>query len=185
MRYGGGFRAVAALLLIGFIALVGAGAYGAGFAAGSASPTLVAPSPAWAYGGAFGVGHVIGFLVTILVLIIMFRLIMVVLFGHRHRGWARHGYWHGEGDADRFGPGGSGGPGSFGPGGPGPWGGWHRSEWREAGQARFDEFHNRSHGYQPPAGGPPAGGPPAGGSATGGPAAGGSGAPATGWDQPR
>ena len=181
MRYGGGLRAVAALLLIGFIALVGAGAYGAGFAAGSASPTVVAPSPAWAYGGAFGIGHVIGFLVTILILIVMIRLIMVVLFGHRHHGWARHSYWHGEGET--FGPGGSGDPGSFGPGssggpgsyGPRAWGGWHRSEWREAGQARFDEFHNQSHGYQPPAGGPATGSPATGGPATDGPTA----------DQPR
>ena len=165
MRHRGGFRALAALLLIGLIALVGAGAYGAGFAAGSESPTVVAPSPAWAYGGAFGIGHVIGFLVTILVLIIMLRLILVVLFGHRHHGWARHGYWHGEGEA--FGPGGPSGPGGFGPGSHGPSSGWHRSEWREAGQARFDEFHNRSHGYQTPAGGPATGGP------------------ATGEDQPR
>jgi hypothetical protein len=180
MRYGGGFRALAALLLIGFIALVGAGAYGAGFAAGQVSPTVGAPSPAWAYGCAFGIGHVIGFLVTILVLVIMIRLIVVVLFGsHRHHGWARHGYWHGEGDADRFGPGGFG-PG--GPGGPGPWGGWHRSEWREAGQARFDELHNRSHGYPPPAGGPATGGPATGDPATGGPA---TGSQTTGWDQPR
>ena len=134
MRYGSGFRVVAALVLLGVIGLLTAGAYGAGFSAGQSSGvTNVAP---WAYGGAFGAGHVIGFVVTILVLIILFRLIALVLFGHRHRAWGHHGYWHGEGDADR-------GPGS-GPGS-GP-GGWHRSEWRQAGQAAFDEFHRQAHG---------------------------------------
>lgn len=140
MRYGGGFRAMAALLLLGFITLIAAGAWGAGYAAGSASGTTSAP--AWAYGGAFGAGHVIGFLVTLLVLFIVFRLILVAVFGHRHRAWARHGYWHGEGDADRFGP-------ASGPGG------WHRSEWREAGQAAFDDLHRRAHGAEPPAAGDP------------------------------
>ena len=147
MRYGGGFRFLAALLLLGVIGLLTAGAYGAGYAAGSGSGTAASP---WAYGGACGAGNVIGFFVTILVLIIVFRLIMVAMFGGHRRAWARHGYWHGEGDADRFGPGH--GPG-FGPGG------WHRSEWREAGQAAFDDFHRRSHGSAPPSGGPSASGP--------------------------
>jgi len=151
MRYGGGFRVVAAMVLLGVIGLLTAGAYGAGFTAGQSSGvTNVAP---WAYGGAFGAGHVIGFVVTILVLIILFRLIALVLFGGHHRAWGHHGYWHGEGDADR-GPGS--GP-SFGPGyGPG---GWHRSEWRRAGQAAFDEFHRQAHGSEaPPSGGEPSGG---------------------------
>jgi hypothetical protein len=142
MRYGGGFRALAALLLLGFIGLIAAGAYGVGYAAGSASGTTV---PAWATGGAFGAGHVIGFLITILVLIIVIRLILAVMFGHHHRGWAHHGYWR-SGYDDRFGPG----------GGPGDWpgrgpGGWHRSEWREVGQAAFDDFHSRAHSTPPPA----------------------------------
>jgi hypothetical protein len=170
MRYGGGFRFLAALLLLGVIGLLTAGAYGAGYTAGSGSGTAAS---AWAYGGAFGAGHVIGFFVTILVLIIVFRLIMIAIFGGHRRAWARHGYWHGEGDADQFGPG-------FGHGHPGHGpGGWHRSEWREAGQAAFDDFHRRSHGTEPPFGG----------QATGGPSAG---SPATGWtsatapnDQPR
>ena len=146
MRYGSGFRVVAALVLLGVIGLLTAGAYGAGFAAGQSSGvTNVAP---WAYGGAFGAGHVVGFVVTILVLIILFRLIALVLFSHRHRAWGHHGYWHGDGDADRFGPGS--GP-SYGPGG------WHRSEWRQAGQAAFDEFHRQAHGNDAPtAGGGPA-----------------------------
>jgi hypothetical protein len=182
MPYGGGFRALAALLLVGFIGLIALGAYGAGFAAGNGSPAFTPGNPpSWAYYGpgfGFGVGHLVGFLVTILVFIIVVRLILAVVFGgHRHHGWARHGYWRGEGDA--FGTGRTSDPGSFGPGGPGPWGGWHRSDWREAGQARFDELHNRSHGYPPPAGGPASGGPATGGPA-GGPAAGGPTA-----DQPR
>jgi hypothetical protein len=148
MRYGGGFRAFAASLLLGFIGLVSAGAYGAGFAAGSGSGAP--PAPAWAYGGAFGAGHVIGFLVTILVLIIIFRLFMLAVFGHSRRAWGHHGHWRGYGDEDRFGPGGpTGGP----MGGPmgGRMGGWHRSEWREVGQPYFDEFHRRAHGGEPPA----------------------------------
>ena len=143
MRYGGGFRVLAAFLLFGVVALIGLGAYGAGFAAGSASPSTTAP--AWAYGGAFGVGHLIGFIITIFVLLIVVRLILLVLFGHGHRPWGRyghwHGYWQGEGGPDRFGP-------------SGPWGGWQRGDWHAAGQAAFDEFHNRSHGY-PTAGATP------------------------------
>ena len=150
MRDGGGFRVLAALLLLGFIGLITAGAFGAGFAAGSASGPGYAP--AWVYGGAFGAGHVIGFLVTIFVLIILFRLIAMAIFGHRHRAWRHHGYWRGEGDADRFGSG-------YGPGfGPG---GWHRSEWRDAGQAAFDDFHRRAHGTEQPATGPTGAGDPA------------------------
>ena len=154
MRYGSGFRVVAALVLLGVIGLLTAGAYGAGFAAGQSSGvTNVAP---WAYGGAFAAGHVVGFVVTILVLIILFRLIALVLFGGRHRAWGHHGYWHGEGDADRFGPGS--GPG-FGPGhGPG---GWHRSEWRQAGQAAFDEFHRQAHTGEVPGAGNEGANPPA------------------------
>jgi hypothetical protein len=138
MRHGAGFRVLAALLLLGFIAFITAGAYGTGFVAGTGSTATNVPP--WAYGGAFGVGHVIGLVVTILVLIVMFRVIGLILFGGRHRGWAHHGYWGPEGDADR--------------GGPGEWHGspgWHRSEWREAGQARFDELHRRAHETEPPA----------------------------------
>jgi hypothetical protein len=175
MRYGGGFRALAALLLLGFIGLITAGAYGAGFATGRGSGIVT--TPAWAYGGAFGAGHVIGFLVTIFVLIVIFRLFMIAAFGHRRRVWGHHGYWRGEGDAASFGPGFGPdfgpdfGPGSR-PGGPmggpggdrpgfGP-GGWHRSEWREVGQSYFDEFHRHAHGEVPPAPGSTPTPPPAG-----------------------
>jgi hypothetical protein len=142
MRQGSGFRVIAALVLLGLFAVITAGAYGAGFAAGSSSGTTnIAP---WAYGGAFGVGHVVGFIVTIVILVIMLRILALVFFGgHRHRAWGHHGYWRGEGD-----------PG-FGPGNmPG---GWQRSDWRQAGQAAFDEFHRQAHAGQPPAGGTAAG----------------------------
>jgi hypothetical protein len=158
---------LAALLLLGFIGLVTAGAYGAGFAAGQGSGVVT--TPAWAYGGAFGAGHLIGFLVTIFVLIVIFRLFMIAAFGHRRRAWGQHGYWRGEGDAAGFGPGGRpggamgspmGAPGGDRPGfGPGE---WHRSEWREVGQSYFDEFHRRAHGEVPPAPGSTPTPPPAG-----------------------
>lgn len=150
MRNGGGFRIVAALVLLGVIGLLTAGAYGAGFTAGQASGTTSNLAP-WAYGGAFGAGRLVGFIVTIVVLIILFRLIALVLFGHRHRAWGHHGYWHGASDADA-------GPG-FGPGyGPG---GWHRSEWRQAGQAAFDEFHRQAHSASAPGTGSEGPNPPA------------------------
>ncbi len=151
MRYGGGFRVLAAVLLLGFIGLITAGAYGAGFAAGSAPGTTTVP--AWAYGGAFGAGHIVGFVITILVLLIVFRLVLFAIFGgHRHGPWGRHAYWHGEYDP-RFSPG----PGA------GPWqGGWQRSEWRQAGQAAFDEFHRQAHSSEPPASGSNPSGPAAG-----------------------
>jgi hypothetical protein len=146
MRYGSGFRIVAALVLLGVIGLLAAGAYGAGFAAGQSSGVAnVAP---WAYGGAFGVGHVVGFVVTILVLIILFRLIAVVLFGGRHRAWGHRSYWRGDVDPSQVGPGFGGGD-------------WHRSAWRQAGQAAFDEFHRRAHSAESPGTGGEAANPPA------------------------
>jgi hypothetical protein len=156
MRNGGGFRPLAALLLIGFIGLIALGAYGAGFAAGNGPAFTPANPPSWAYYGpgfGFGVGHLVGFLVTILIFIIIVRLILAVIFGgHRHRHWGPRGYWQG-GDPAQFGP-------------SGPYGGWHRGPWHEVGQSYFDEFHNRAHGNVPPAGGPAAAGPVTGGPAT-------------------
>jgi hypothetical protein len=135
MRHGGGFRVLAALLLLGFIAVLTAGAYGAGFATGAASGST--GIPAWAYGGALGAGHVIGLLVTIIVLILLVRLIGLAFFGGHRRAWAHRGHWRTWADSDSAEPGGR------------P-GGWHRSEWREAGQAAFDEFHRRAHTAEPP-----------------------------------
>ncbi len=146
MRQGGGFRVLAALLLLGVIAFITAGAYGAGFTAGQASGTTTNLGP-WVYGGAFGAGHLVGFIVTIIVLIVVLRLLALVFFGgHHRRYWGHPGYWRGDVDPSQgpsFGPGGQG----FGPGG------WHRSEWRQAGQAAFDEFHRQAHVNQPPTAG--------------------------------
>jgi len=127
MRHGGGFRFVAAVLLIGFIGLITAGAYGAGYAAGSDSNNM--PPAPWAYGGAFGAGHLFGFIIALFVLFIVIRLMVAAFGGHPHRGWAGRGGW------------GHYGPGHFGPG-PDD---WHRSEWRQAGENAFDEWHRKSH----------------------------------------
>jgi len=155
MRYGGGFRALAALLLLGFIGLIAAGAYGAGFAAGNTSPAFTPAPPAWAYGGAFGFGHFVGFLVTILIFIIVVRLILAVIFGghRRHGPWGHPGYWQGPGDPAQFGA-------------YGPRGGWHRGPWQEVGQPYFDEFHRRAHAE--PTAAPPAGANPAAGAGAAG-----------------
>ena len=136
MRHEGGFRFLAALAVLGLIGIFAVGAFGAGFAAGSASDATA--NPVWVHDGAFWGGHIIGFLVTILLVLILFRLIVLAIFGHHRRSWAHGRHWHDWSDADRFGP------------GPGQ-GSWHRSEWREAGQAYFDEFHRRAHGTEPPA----------------------------------
>jgi uncharacterized membrane protein len=148
MRYEGGFRFLAALTLLGLIGILALGAFGAGFAAGSASG---AGGTVWVHGG-YWPGQILGLLVTILVAVILFRLIAMVLFGHRHchRAWAHHRRWRDWDEADRFGP----------PAGPG---GWHRSEWREAGQAYFDELHRQAHGTEPPATGGSSTGDSAGG----------------------
>lgn len=138
MRHEGGFRFLAALAVLGLIGIFAVGAFGAGFAAGSTSD---AGGTVWVHGGHWP-GQILGFLVTILLVVILFRLIAMALFGHRHchRAWAHGPRWRDWDDADRFGP----------PSGPG---GWHRSEWREVGQAYFDDFHRRAHGAEPPAGG--------------------------------
>jgi uncharacterized membrane protein len=139
MRYGGGFRLVAALLVIGVVAALTAGAYSAGFVAGAGTnATNVSP---WVYGGAFGASHIVGLIVTILILVMMFRVMRFAFWGHAHGGW------------DRRGPGFTGGPGEpGGPSGPGGWGrGWHGEHWHSARQAAFDDWHRRAHGAEPPA----------------------------------
>jgi hypothetical protein len=137
MQHEGGFRFLAALAALGLVGILALGAFGAGFAAGSASD---AGATVWVHGGHWP-GQILGFLVTIILVVILFRLIAMALFGHRHyhRAWAHQRHWRDWDDADRFGP----------PSGPG---GWHRSEWREVGQAYFDDFHRRAHGAEPPAG---------------------------------
>jgi hypothetical protein len=144
MRHGGGFRFLAALFFMGFVGLFTLGAFAVGVAvgAGSTGAAFTGWGPGW------GHGSLIGLLLTILIFLILLRMIGFVIFGHHRRPWARHGYFHGGFDRDRFGPGG------FGPGGSGDpdfgRGGWHRGDWREAGQPYFDEFHRRAHGTETP-----------------------------------
>ncbi len=128
MRYGG-FRVVAALVLIALVAALTGGAYAAGYSAGAASGTTnVSP---WVYGGAFGVSHVIGFFVAILVLLLIVRIVAFGAFGHRHGGWGYRGRWDGGQPSD-----------------------WQRGPWHEARQAMFDDWHRRAHEGNPPATGP-------------------------------
>jgi len=131
MRHGGGFRLIGALLVIGVIAALTAGAYSAGFVAGAGSGATNA-SP-WVYGGAFGASGIVGLIVTVLILVVVFRVMRFAFWGHAHGGWDRHG------------PGSAGGPG--GPGGPGGWG-WHADQWRSNRQAVFDDWHRRAHDEQ-------------------------------------
>jgi hypothetical protein len=85
MRHGGGFRFLAALVLVGVLAALTAGAYGAGYAAGAGSNATVSP---WVYGGFIGFGNVVGLIVTIFVLVMIFRVMTFAFWGH-HRGVRR------------------------------------------------------------------------------------------------
>jgi hypothetical protein len=133
MRYGGGLRLLAALLVLGVVAALTAGAYGAGYVAGlGTNTTNVSP---WVYGGAFGASQIVGLIVTIIILVMIFRVMRFAFWGHAHGGW------------DRCGPGFTGGSG--GPGGPGGWhSGWHDGSWHSARQAAFEEWHRRAHDEQ-------------------------------------
>ena len=150
MRHGGGFRLIGALLVVGVVAALTAGAYSAGFVAGAGSGATNA-SP-WVYGGAFGASGIVGLIVTVLVLVVVFRVLRFAFWGHSRAAW------------ERGGPGRPGGPGDDGwnrhdehwHGG--PWGG---GPWHSARRAAFDEMHRRAHGEQP-------GQPPAAGNASGG-----------------
>ena len=142
MRHGGGFRLLGILLAIGLVAALTAGAYSAGFVAGAGSSATNA-SP-WVYGGAFGASGIIGLFVTVLILVVIFRIMRFAFWGHAYRGWDRHGPGA---------PGGPGGPGE--PGEPGGWG-WPADHWHSRRQAMFDDWHRRAHGGT--AGSPPAGG---------------------------
>ena len=130
----GGFRVVAALVLLGLLAAITAGAYGAGYAAGSGTGVVVTGNGTmapWAYGGFFGVGHVIGFVVSIIVLSIVIRLIALVFWGGGH--WGHRRAWAGRGwdrtDATDW---------NKGP--------WHAGPWHDARRAMFDEMHREAHG---------------------------------------
>ena len=108
MRYGGGFRFLVALVFVGIIAALTAGAYAAGFAAGAGSNASVSP---WVSGGFAGLGSVLGLIVTIFVLVMIFRVMAFAFWGHSRRGWDR-------------GPGGPVGPDGTPFGGPGFHHGW-------------------------------------------------------------
>jgi hypothetical protein len=161
MRHGGGFRLLGVLLMLGVVAALTAGAYSAGYVAGAGTgATNVSP---WVSGGAFGASGIVGLIVTVLILVVLFRVIRFAFWGHAYNGWERRG------PGFEGGPGGAGGPG--GPGGPGPWG-WRGEHWRSNRRAAFDDWHRRAHDEQPgqwtgsaPTGGMPTGGTPAGGSA--------------------
>ena len=123
MSGGGFFRVIAALLLVGLLAIVGIGVYDAGVGAGlaEAARTAVAsgdPAPAvyypgpyyghgWGYGHGFGI---FGFLFFIFGIFLFFGLLRAVF------GWGR---WGG--------------------GGPG---GWSR---RDGPRGHLDEWHRQAH----------------------------------------
>ena len=127
-------RIFAAFLLIVVLAIGGtaiaATAYQAGVTTGAAQvvtdggSTVVTPIvvPAYAFHPGFGFGFgFLGFLGTIVFLILVFGLFRAIVFGGRHR----HGW----------GPGGPGGP-----GGPNGWGGG-----RERFRGTFNEWHDEAH----------------------------------------
>jgi hypothetical protein len=158
MRNGSGFRFMAALAMFILVTLFAVGAFGAGIAVGVASDTT-----GWT-AGSWHAGQVVSLLITILAVIVLFRLILGLFFGfpHRRRMWGHRGYWqgywHGQSDSHGFGPGSAPfGPGPFGPG-PGPdarhggFGEWQHSDWRDARQAAFNDFHNRAHTTPPTSG---------------------------------
>jgi hypothetical protein len=99
-----------------------AGAYGAGYAAGAGSNATVSP---WVYGGFIGFGNVVGLIITILVLVMIFRVMTFAFWGHHRGGWDRP-------DRPAF-------------AGPGFRHGWHDSGWQSARQDAFDEWHRHSH----------------------------------------
>lgn len=132
MFHRGGFRFLAALLVVGVIAALTAGAYGAGYAAGAGSNASVSP---WVYGGFVGMGNVVGLIVTIFVLVMIFRIMHFALWGRHRGGWDR-------------GPRGPIGPDGAAFAGPGFHHGWHDSGWQSARRAAFDEWHRQSHEKQ-------------------------------------
>ena len=155
-------RLFAAFLLIVVLAIGGsaiaATAYQAGVTTGATQvvtdgTTVVTPIvvPAWGFHPGFGFGF-LGFLGTIVFLILVFGLFRAIIGGGRHR----HGW--GPGGPD-WGP--NGGPG--GPGGPGPdrWGG------RERFRGTFEEWHRESHATSGADHGTPSGTPPGSTSSTG------------------
>src|ERR1035437_8837644 len=135
MRHGGGFRFLAALVLVGVLAALTAGAYGAGYAAGAGSNATVSP---WVYGGFIGFGNVVGLIVTIFVLVMLFRVMSFASWGRGRGGWDRR-------PSGPMGPNDPVGPDGAAFVGPGFRRGWHDSGWQSARRDAFDEWHRRSH----------------------------------------
>ena len=135
MRHGVGFRFLAALVLMGVLAALTAGAYGAGYAAGAGSNATVSP---WVYGGFIGFGNVVGLIITILVLVMILRVMTFAFWGHHRGAWDRR-------PTGPMGPSGPVGPDSAAFAGPGFRHGWHDSSWQSSRQDAFDEWHRHSH----------------------------------------
>ncbi len=128
MRYGW-FRFAIALLAIGAVAALVSGAYSAGFVAG-AGTSATSTSP-WIHGGFYGMSGIVGLVVTILMLVILFRVLSFIFW---RRAFAGRGPWA---------PGAPGDP-TFEAWHAGRPGGWHARRW-EARTAAFEEWHRRAH----------------------------------------
>jgi uncharacterized membrane protein len=146
MRVWGGFRLLVALLILGVFAAVASGAYSAGYVAG-AGTTATNTSP-WIYGGFYGISGIVGLIVTILILVIIFRILSFV-------------FWRRAFERGPWGPGAEG-TATY----QGRYPGWHHGRRWHARQAAFEEWHRRAHETrpdQPANGGQSATGPSSGG----------------------
>ncbi len=144
MRYGGAFRFLAALLLLGMVGTLMALSYGAGAAS---QGVVVANS-----GGRHFVGCLFGLLILGFFVVLIFGVIGAGRRGRMHGSWSRSGPagpddWSGRSS-------------------------WHGDDWPQGPKAALNEWHRRAHAGQGPASGDASGGA-AGGSAAGGPTTGG------------
>ncbi|MGZ6267139.1 MAG: hypothetical protein ACXWNR_01045 [Candidatus Limnocylindrales bacterium] len=141
MRYGGAFRFLAALLLIGVVGTLMALSYGAGAASQGA---VVAT------GGRHFVGFLFGGFLVVLFLMLIFGAIGAGHRGHRYGSWSRFGPpgpddWHGRSH-------------------------WHGDDWAGGPSAALNEWHRQAHAGQGPTTGDAPGGAasgPTGGPASG------------------
>ena len=133
MRYGGAFRFLAALLLIGVVGTLMALSYGAG----AASQGVVV-----ATGGRHFVGFLFGGFFVVLFLVLIFGAIGAGHRGHMHGSWSRFGPagpndWYGHSR-------------------------WHADDWPEGPKAAMNEWHRQAHAGKGPAAGDAPGGAPGG-----------------------
>jgi len=109
-------RLLLVLALVAGLAILGAGVYQAGFAAGLVAAEAAVPGvvayPAWGWGPGFGIFGLLGFL---LFLFLFFGLVRAAFFGFGGRGRGGHG--------------------------PGGWGHAHWGPPRDA----FEDWHRRAH----------------------------------------